>query len=91
MWKCIFAWTNRLVHTSVHTSVTHKRTFARAWQANGTPSLSMRGGRSHHCRHLEWHNLEAHVNEDNTISVKDITNDSKESLGIGYCGFACNV
>ncbi|KAL5476125.1 hypothetical protein EMCRGX_G026033 [Ephydatia muelleri] len=31
-------------------------------------------------RHLEWHNLEAHVNEDNTISVKDITNDSKESL-----------
>ena len=32
-------------------------------------------------RHLEWHNLEATVNEDNTIDVRDVTNNAREHLG----------
>lgn len=31
-------------------------------------------------RHLEWHNLEATVNENNTIDVRDVTNDAREHL-----------
>ena len=34
-----------------------------------------------HFRHLEWHNLEAVVGEDNTIRVKDVLTDAEEHLG----------
>ena len=33
-----------------------------------------------HCRHLEWHNLEAVVNEDNSIDVREVTTDAREHL-----------
>ena len=36
---------------------------------------------THTCRHLEWHNLEATVNENNTIDVRDVTNNAREHLG----------
>ena len=35
---------------------------------------------THTHRHLEWHHLEAVVNGDNTVDVKDVTNDAKEHL-----------
>ena len=31
-------------------------------------------------RHLEWRHLEATVNADNTVDVRDVTNDAKEHL-----------
>ena len=31
-------------------------------------------------RHLEWRHLEATVNADTTVDVKDVTNDAKEHL-----------
>ena len=35
---------------------------------------------THSHRHLEWRHLEAVVNGDNTVDVKDVTNDAKEHL-----------
>ena len=32
-------------------------------------------------RHLEWHNLEAVVGEDNVIQVKDVMTEAEERLG----------
>ena len=62
----VFSFTHTHAHTHTHTH-TH------------TPTHTYT--HTHTCRHLEWHNLEATVNENNTIDVRDVTNNAREHLG----------
>ena len=69
-WQWSIMWVCSLLHTHMHT-LTHTHTH--------TPTHTYT--HTHTCRHLEWHNLEATVNENNTIDVRDVTNNAREHLG----------